>query len=98
LPMAGIKLLFFQKATIYIDLSHDKMIKTKMNKNIATKRYLATFDFFVLDFAKFRNVTLFGSSNAWPKRNLYPQLPQSPASSGLFVPQFGQIIFVFLLY
>jgi hypothetical protein len=45
----------------YIDFNHDKIIKTKMIKTIDIKRYLITFDFFVLDFNKLINVILFGS-------------------------------------
>jgi hypothetical protein len=54
----------------YIDLNHDKIIKTKMIKIIVIKRYLIIFDFFVLDFNKLINTILPGSLYAYPKRNL----------------------------
>jgi hypothetical protein len=41
-----------------------------MIKTIDIKRYLITFDFFVLDLNKLINVILPGSLYAYPKRNL----------------------------
>jgi len=53
-------------AMIYIASNHDKIIKTKIIKNIDTKRYLAIFNLLIFD-DHLTNLIFFGSLYDCPK-------------------------------